>query len=827
MSRPSPSAPNIPRLIEQLNSANAFTVAAAVQPAALAAAGSDRDALRLARGGAVPAFARFLQCPIEDVAHNAAAALASMARVAPDLVAEAAGSALVAALTSGGGGEVAVNAAAVIGELAQRKPSSVAAEPGALQALASALRSTNDGTVDNAAAAISWCAAASPSLARLVASTPGALAGLCAAVTSDRDPRVISTAMCALMQIADTGGGDAAVRIVSTPGAEGALTRILLSGNFSLARAAADVLGDASEAGPEHARAAATPAALAALASAAGSEGLVVNCTRALDVIAGASAQLALRVADAPGVDVALLAALTDCDAFAGASAAGILSHIADADAERVARLVSAAPAVLLAISALLQSKETVAVMASVPLLAELARHDNTLVAGLLDLPGAPLQALADALRSADDLLAIGAGRVLSALVGGSAEQAQRVLSAPGVLQAVIAAASHADQHVVASALGIVRGATQFDTGYASRLACAPGALQPLLRALGSPEDRAFANAAHIVALACRADAGLARRVAAVPGALRALAARLSLGEGDAASAAATALFYVAADRNGPRPELLRRLAAEEGVLPALAAAVQRGGDAAVGSLCLLSSFAWVGEEQLVRLWSGAEGVLPALVSVVRTSANDGNVLYAADALEQIAATSPQDLGRSVLDAGAAEAVVQAMARGSDQVVSGLLQALLAVDAAKVAAVLAAALPPPFTAATIRARTALASAPLSLGSVAVEALAHAAEAAATLRARAAPLEALASAGAAEADAARPRACAGCGLQGESAGAGRLRPCAGCSGKGPAGCVLYCGADCQRAHWRAHKAYCKRAAAAAAAAERSSPGGGAA
>ena len=86
-----------------------------------------------------------------------------------------------------------------------------------------------------------------------------------------------------------------------------------------------------------------------------------------------------------------------------------------------------------------------------------------------------------------------------------------------------------------------------------------------------------------------------------------------------------------------------------------------------------------------------------------------------------------------MLDAGAAEAALEAMARGSDQAVASraILEALLAVDAAKVAAVLATALPPPFTAATIRTRTVLAAAPLSLGSEAIKALAHAAEAAAT------------------------------------------------------------------------------------------------
>ncbi|GBF89117.1 hypothetical protein Rsub_01834 [Raphidocelis subcapitata] len=76
---------------------------------------------------------------------------------------------------------------------------------------------------------------------------------------------------------------------------------------------------------------------------------------------------------------------------------------------------------------------------------------------------------------------------------------------------------------------------------------------------------------------------------------------------------------------------------------------------------------------------------------------------------------------------------------------------------------------------------------------------------------AAALEALAAAAGGEAEAARPKACVACS---QEAGAGvRLKPCAGCAG-GPAGRVLYCGAACQGADWKRHKAFCKPAAAAA-------------
>ena len=68
--------------------------------------------------------------------------------------------------------------------LAERHPERVAATPGALQALSSALGRTTVGGIDGAALSLSRCARASPGLARLVADTPGSLAGLAAVAAS-------------------------------------------------------------------------------------------------------------------------------------------------------------------------------------------------------------------------------------------------------------------------------------------------------------------------------------------------------------------------------------------------------------------------------------------------------------------------------------------------------------------------------------------------------------------------------------------------------------------------------------------------------------------
>jgi hypothetical protein len=95
---PGPSAANIPRLLERLGSGNARKALAASRALSQLAAAGPPDALRLEQCGAVPGLVAAACGPDAAVAAHANAALASMVHTAPGLVADAASSALLAAL---------------------------------------------------------------------------------------------------------------------------------------------------------------------------------------------------------------------------------------------------------------------------------------------------------------------------------------------------------------------------------------------------------------------------------------------------------------------------------------------------------------------------------------------------------------------------------------------------------------------------------------------------------------------------------------------------------------------------------------------------------
>jgi hypothetical protein len=340
--------------------------------------------------------------------------------------------------------------------------------------------------------------------------------------------------------------------------------------------------------------------------------------------------------------------------------------------------------------------------------------------------------------------------------------------------------------------------------------------MEAVARALQSPKPVCASNAGGVLSCACAADAGLAGRAVAAPGILRALVALLRRGPDNSPGYhAACVLCDMAAGDDGDRPDLAARVAAEDGLLPALAAFAHRtSSQEAIPAVRALAAIARAGGDRVASRVGRSAGAVPALVRALREGGGATVAIPALEALATIADASPPDLRLHILDAGAADAAVAAVARAHGRFAppptagvadllgvmrlgtfaGALLKFLAAVDAAAVTAPLARLLASSDAAQVAFARDLLAAPPLSMGPVALKALVRQAQAAAQARARAAALEALAAASAAEADAARPQLCAACGKQSKAAGAGRLRPCAGCSGKGPAGRVQYCGAD---------------------------------
>jgi hypothetical protein len=98
MSRRSPSAADIPRLLGKLSSGNAREAVKAADALGALALASPAAALRLARADALPVLVEAIRSPNATVASHAGTALTIVASAAPDLVADAASGALVAVL---------------------------------------------------------------------------------------------------------------------------------------------------------------------------------------------------------------------------------------------------------------------------------------------------------------------------------------------------------------------------------------------------------------------------------------------------------------------------------------------------------------------------------------------------------------------------------------------------------------------------------------------------------------------------------------------------------------------------------------------------------
>jgi hypothetical protein len=255
-----------------------------------------------------------------------------------------------------------LNTRQVFAAIAECNPARVAAEPGALQALCSALSWTTRATFTSAALALYQCVIGSPDRARLVADTPSLLAAMVGVIASRNATDAAQYAVLTLYQVA-RAGADLAARIVSTPGAVPALSQTMVQcGAGRVAACAAEVFAKAAAAGPQHADAIAAPDVLAALVSAAGRAGMGVPCMAAFAGIGWGSPSLALRVADTPGAEAAMLAALTGDDLGAATNATAALSIIARANGERIARLL-AVRAVPLALVGLLQTDDASAVL--------------------------------------------------------------------------------------------------------------------------------------------------------------------------------------------------------------------------------------------------------------------------------------------------------------------------------------------------------------------------------------------------------------------------------------------------------------------------------
>ncbi|GBF89130.1 hypothetical protein Rsub_01847 [Raphidocelis subcapitata] len=672
-----------------------------------------------------------------------------------------------------------------------------------------------------------------------------AVAALAEAVVGGADAAEGSEAWvraCNAAVVALTAAGQseaAAARIAGVPAALPALVAALRGETKLCVKAAAAIMFALEAAPAAAARTLLEPGCLAGLAAALGDEwheAALYSVAFVLHQLATISSAAAARIGNCPGVVAAMVSALpraaavgpnnsstaSDSDApTAGEMLSNCLKGIVAADAS-CARTVAATPGVLLALLALIDSGNDRNAGAALNVLTALPLAGSEAALALTEAPVLP--ALAAALASRSPEVARHACFAISTtVIQGGDEAAARVAATPGALPALVRAAAGEDQRQASAAVTSLKCICTVGAPEARQVAAAPGALDALAAALRrweSSRDReqmAWSFAAEALATIAAADAAHARLVAAAaPDMPQLLVRGLSPNCCAMAAGASRALCFLLA----APPELRVRLY-EAGAAEACVELLRRAESTGDGLLAMHNVCVFLAHADAHR-WMAAPGLLEALARAAGC-VEEGEARVqsqAAAAFAHIAEAAPQHAQRLAGSGKALGALAALLCSDSADTVDAATCALRAAAAAAPSAVAAALAAP---SAGPRARELLQQPPLSLPAAAAGALSLAAARAAALGARAAALEALAAAAGGEAEAARPEACVACG---QEAGPGmRLKPCTGCAG-GPAGRVLYCGAACQRADWKRHKAFCKLAAAAAKEAATAAAAGGA-
>ncbi|GBF89132.1 hypothetical protein Rsub_01849 [Raphidocelis subcapitata] len=632
----------------------------------------------------------------------------------------------------------------------------------------------------------------------------------------------------------------AAARIAGVPAALPALVAAL-RGEGAISINAAAAVAKIVNGAPAAARTLLEPGCLAGLAAALGNgrpEAATYSVAGVLNQLASSSSAAAARIGNCPGVVAAMVSALARAAAVRQPNSSGTssasdestaaallsvcLGSIARADAG-IARTVAATPGALSALVALAGSGDGKNAGAALLALAALSPASPEAALAVTEAP--VLQALAAALASRSFCMAsMACSAIGNAIMHGGDGAARRVAAAPGALPALVRAAASEDQRHAGAAVTILRFICAVAAPEMRQVAAAPGALDALAAALRrwqSSRDRdqqmAWGYAAEALATIAATDAAHARLVAAaapdMPELLvRALSPRCSV---IAIGAGSSLCLLLAAP-----PELRVRLY-EAGAAEACVELLRRAESAGDGLHAMHNAGVFLADADADRCMA-APGLLEALARAAGCG-EEGEArveFQAAAAFAHIAEAAPQHARRLAGSGKALGALAALLCSGSADTVHAAVCALRAA-AAEAPGAVAAALAAP--SAGPRARALLQQPPLSLPAEAAGALTLTAAKETALQSRVAALEAVAAAAGRESEAARPEACVACG---QEAGAGvRLKPCASCAA-GPAGRVLYCGAACQRADWKRHKAFCKLAAAAAKEAGAAAAGSGA-